>query len=230
MKIRSFLVFTLAITASSQAYAQEAPDRVSGQAASGRFTAGVTGGTLGIGPEITYRVSETIGIRANATFFGFDHEVDSSDVTYDGELKLKSAGVMLDVHPFGGGFRISAGARIGDNKVELSARPTGEVEIGDETYSPQQIGELRGDVSAKDFAPTLTLGWGGGLTPGLKLGVEAGVMFHGTLRVNNLMATGTFANDPGFRDSLLREEAEIEEDIDNYKIYPVLQVSVGYSF
>lgn len=50
----------------------------SAQAAGGGFSVGVTGGTLGIGPEASYRVSEVIAVRANATFFGFSHDVDSS--------------------------------------------------------------------------------------------------------------------------------------------------------
>lgn len=219
MKFPAILLFAVAF--SSPAAAQETASNL---------MIGVTGGTLGIGPEVTYRASETIGVRANATFFGFDHEVDSSDITYDGELDLQSFGLMVDLHPFGGGFRISGGARIGDNKVELSARPMGDVEIGDDIYTAAEIGELSGNVAAKDFAPMLTLGWAGGLTRGIKLGLEAGAMFHGAPRVNDLTATGTLANDPQFRASLMAEEAEIEEDIDNYKIYPVLQLSLGYSF
>ncbi|AKM11238.1 hypothetical protein [Croceicoccus naphthovorans] len=196
----------------------------------GGVMVGVTGGTLGIGPEVTYRMNETIAVRANATFFGYSHDVDSDDVTYDGKLNLQSFGAMIDVHPFGGGFRVSAGARIGDNKVKLKAAPTDDVEIGGTLYTPEEIGELSGEVKAKDFAPMLTLGWAGGLTKGLKLGFEAGAMFHGSPRIDNLTATGILADDPDFMDSLRAEEAEIEDDIDNYKIYPVVQLSVGYRF
>ena len=38
-----------------------------------RFSIGVTGGTLGIGPEIAYRFSETLGVRGNATFLSLSH-------------------------------------------------------------------------------------------------------------------------------------------------------------
>ncbi len=200
------------------------------QDSAGGVSVGVTGGTLGIGPEVAYRMSETIGIRANATFFGFNHDVDSDDVTYNGDLKLRSGGVMIDVHPFGGGFRLSAGARIGNNKVELSATPTANVEIGDVTYTPAQVGVLSGDVKANDFAPTLTLGWGGGLTKGLKVGFEAGAMFQGRPEIDNLSATGTLASNAAFQASLRAEEAEIEEDIDNYKVYPIVQFSIAYRF
>jgi hypothetical protein len=191
---------------------------------------GVTAGTLGIGPEVTWRASPLLGVRANATFLGLGHEIDSSDITYDGDLRLKSGGLMLDLHPFRSGFRLSAGARIGDNRVDLLATPSGSVEIGNDTYTVEQIGTVRGHVAANDFAPVATLGWSGGLTRGLKLGIEGGAMFHGTPRVNDLTVTGPFADNPAVRASLVEEEAEIEADIDGYKVYPVVQLSLGYAF
>lgn len=196
----------------------------------GGFKLGVTGGTLGIGPEASYRLSENLGLRANATFLGFSRDVGSSDVDYNGKLKLNSFGAMLDVHPFGGGFRVSGGARISNNKVRLSATPTASVEIGETTYTPAQIGTLSGNVRANDFAPTLTLGWAGGLSPGLSVGIEAGAMFQGSPEINSLRATGTLATNAAFQASLEAEEREIEDDIDNFKVYPVVQLSVGYRF
>src|SRR5690606_34476538 len=100
----------------------------------GGVSLGVTGGTLGIGPEVGYRISNNFGVRASATFLGISHDVESDDVTYKGDLDLQSFGATIDLHPFGGGFRLSAGARISDNKVKLAATPTGDVEIGDDSY------------------------------------------------------------------------------------------------
>jgi hypothetical protein len=46
------------------------------------FSIGVTGGTLGIGPEIAYRFSETLGVRGNATFLSISHGLNSGDIHY----------------------------------------------------------------------------------------------------------------------------------------------------
>ncbi|WP_347302898.1 hypothetical protein V5740_13015 [Croceibacterium sp. TMG7-5b_MA50] len=219
MRVSALLLFC--VIAASPAAAQDKASRV---------MLGVTGGTLGIGPEVTFRASPVVGVRANATFLGFGHEVDSSDITYDGDLGLKSGGVMLDLHPLRNGFRISGGARIGDNRVDLLATPSRSVQIGNDVYTENQIGTVRGHVAADDFAPVATIGWSGGLTRGVKLGFEAGAMFHGTPRVNDLVVTGPFANNPAVLASLVEEEAEIESDIDGYKVYPVVQVSLGYAF
>ena len=199
------------------------------QSASG-MSVGVTGGTLGIGPEVGFRFSNAVGVRGNATFLGISRDVDSDDINYQGDLKLGSGGLMLDVHPFGGGFTVSAGARINKNKVKLSAHPTGDVEVGDETFTPEEVGTLSGVVKTNSLAPTLTLGWRGGSKRGLSFGVEAGGMFQGSPTINNLHATGTLASDPDFQSNLAREEREIEDDINNFKVYPIVQLSIGFSF
>jgi hypothetical protein len=212
----------VAAGAASPASAQSAPG--------GGVSAGVTGGTLGIGPEVAYRFSNTLGVRANATFLGVSRDVDSDDINYNGDLKLASGGLMLDFHPFGGGFTLSAGARVNGNKVKLSAKPTADVEIDDEIYTPEEVGTLSGSIETNSLAPTLTLGWRGGRARGLSFGIEAGGMFQGSPTINNLRATGMLASDPDFQASLPEEEREVEQDIDNFKVYPILQVSLGYSF
>lgn len=211
------------IASAAPAFAKEQTSQIS---------AGVTGGTLGIGPEVAVRVSPVLGLRANATFFGISHSVDSDDITYDGRLKLGSIGLMADLHPFSGGFRISGGFRLNSNKVNLKANTSQDtiVEVGDTDYSGAAIGTLSGRVKTKKFAPTLTVGYGGGITKGLKFGVEAGAMFQGSPKINNLRASGPIASDPNFKNALAREEQEIEDDIDQYNIYPILQLSLRYAF
>jgi hypothetical protein len=200
------------------------------QDATGGFSAGVTGGTLGIGPEIGYRISKGLGVRANATFFDYNHDTESDGIEYEGNLDLKSFGAMLDVYPFGGGFRLSGGARVNNNRVGLTGTPSGTVEVGDDTFTQAEIGVLTGRVETKDLAPTLTLGWGGGLTKGLKLGIDAGVMFQGSPKVTQLSASGTAGNRPDVLAALADEAAEIEADLEDFDMYPVLQLSVGYRF
>lgn len=223
-------VLIVSVPAHAQSADQPAQEFESQDAPSGGFVAGVTAGSLGFGPEITYRLSDSLGVRANATFFGLNRNVDSDGIEYDGDLKLRSFGAMLDFHPFRGGFRISAGARINSNRVNLSATPTESVEIGDDTYTPAQIGVLSGRVEAKNLAPALTIGYGGGRTPGVKFGIEAGALFQGSPRINGLQTTGTLSTNATFQASLRQEEREIEDDIKQFKVYPIVQISLGYRF
>lgn len=202
------------------------------QAQTSSFSVGVSGGTLGIGPEVTARISPLLGVRGSATFLGFSHSVDGDDIEYDGDLKLSSVGAAVDLHPFENGFRISTGARYNRNRVKLKATPGSaeSVEIGGSTYTGSQIGTLNGTVKVKEFAPTLTLGYGSGLTRGVTFGIDAGVMFEGKPRIRNLRASGPISSDPSFQSALAREEQDIRDDVEKYDIFPIVQLSLGYAF
>lgn len=200
------------------------------QDAGSRFTAALSAGTLGIGPEVGYRASDMFGARVNATFLGFGADFDSDDITYDGKLKLKSYGFMADLYPMGGHFRVSAGARINKNRVRVSATPTTSVEVGETTYTPTQIGTLRGRAEVKDFAPALTLGWSGSNQSGFMFGFDAGVLFQGRVRIREFTSSGTLGSNTRFRADLDEERRELQDDIDDYKVYPIAQFTVGWRF
>jgi hypothetical protein len=192
----------------------------------GRFSLGLTAGALGVGPEVGYRLSPRIGVRGNATFLSLSHGFDSDDIAYHGKVHLKSGGAMLDVYPTGGNFRVSAGARINGNKASVSATPTGPVEVGNVIYTPAQIGRLSGKADVKNLAPALTAGWSHTTASGLVFGVEAGALFQGRIRVKSLTASGGSVA----LGDLQRERAQIQDDLDGYKVYPILQVSLGHAF
>lgn len=212
-----------ALLAAMPAAAQEDDNRST-------FSIGVTAGTLGVGPVVGARLSPTFGVRASATFIDASHDVDVDDINYHGKLKLESYGANLDVYPFGGGFRLSPGFRIDKNRIGLDATPTAAVEVGDTVYTPAQIGTLSGSVKAKDFAPTLTIGYAGGLTKGIKFGFDAGAMFQGSPRITDLKATGSLASDPAFVAELAKEQREIDDEVHKYNVYPILQFSLFYAF
>ena len=65
------LVGAAALLAAAPAYAQ--------QESSG-FQAGVTAGSLGVGPEVGFRASPLFGIRASASFLDVSHDFDVDDI------------------------------------------------------------------------------------------------------------------------------------------------------
>jgi hypothetical protein len=200
------------------------------QNAPSNFSLGVTAGSLGIGPEAGARINSTIGVRANASFLDFDHDFDVNDIDYTGKVKLESYGANIDLYPFDGGFRLSAGFRINRNQANAVATPSSSVTVGDATFTPVQIGTLTGNARTNDVAPTLTVGYAGGLTKGIKFGIDAGAMFQGSPTVGELQSTGRFANDPTFKAQLEKERQDLNNKVDDYKVYPILQLSLFYAF
>lgn len=230
MNFKRFALFTLLIAASSTAV--QAKEDVA------RFKVGITAGTLGVGPEVSYRLSEHIGIRGNVTLLSVSGDINSDGITYESKIKLQSGGVMLDAYPLGGGFRVSGGLRVNGNKASGLASPNSDTSytINGTTYSAADIGNLRAETDIKNLAPALTLGYGGGLSNGLVFGIEAGALFQGSVKIKPLTLTGACAGSspPATCATVVAdldaERRSVNDDIDRYKVYPVLQLSVGYRF
>jgi len=219
-KLCMTMIGCAAVLMANAAQAEEVPNRV---------LIAATGGTLGVGPEVSYRVMNHLGVRANATFLNAYHQVDSGNVGYKGALDLGSYGAMADFYPFAGSFRLSAGARINKNKVKLSATPSGYADVGNSTYAPAQIGTLSGTVTTDNFAPVATIGWGGGLRKGIKLGFDVGVMAQGAPKVMDLAVSSTSVGRVSNSD-LIIEQNKINDKLNKYKLYPVVQISLGFAF
>jgi hypothetical protein len=195
-----------------------------------RWSMGLSGGTLGIGPQVAFRPNAHFGVRANAGFLSVSRDQEVDDIDYDGELDLNSYGAMLDWFPTGGGLRISLGGRVNNTEIELVGRPTTSVTVGNTTYTPQQIGTLSGTVTTDDFAPLLTIGYGGTLAEGFTIGAEIGVLWQGEPEIGDLRSTGLLASTPQLQADIEREEREIEDDLSDYDMWPILQVEFLYRF
>ena len=228
------MLATMMAMVAGSAMAQDAAQAATQGPADGGSTisVAVTAGTLGIGPEAGWRFSDHVGIRGNATFLGFSRDLTVDDNDYDAELKLKSFGAMVDVHPFGGSFRVSGGARINRNRAGLSGDFTrqGSVEIDDVTYSGAQVGILTGRARVKKVAPALTLGWAGSNRRGFTFGFELGALFQGAVRIQEFTASGSLRNDPTFQARLRNERQNVQNDVNDYKVYPIIQSSIGWRF
>lgn len=185
--------------------------------------------TLGLGAEAGYRINEHFAVRGGANFFNLNREFSTDGIEYDGKARLRSFGATADVFPFGGGFRLSGGLRINDNRGDLSAVSMGDVEIGGTTYTAAQVGTLDGRVEFNRVAPYIGIGWEGTIfSPNLYFGADLGVMFQGNPKVS-LTATGAAAS-PQLQADLERERKEVEDKLKPLAFYPVISFSIGYRF
>jgi hypothetical protein len=200
--------------------------------------------TLGYGIEADYVLSDTFSVRVQYNTYSYDDTFDEDGIDYDGELDLQSFGVLLDWHPFGGGFRVSAGGFNVDNKISGEASGEGTYEIGDEEYTVRPGDNLRLNADMKlgdGFKPYLGLGWGHSPANkgGLLLSFDVGVLIQGSPEVA-LDVSGTAedqfgntvdaGNDPTVQAELRKEEKNMEDDLKNFDLYPVVSLGIGWRF
>lgn len=207
-------------------------------ATSASAAVGVTlkAGTLGVGADLTVGIHERVGARVNFNSFNYSIDVNVDEDSNGGgggkitpALKLQTIGALLDVHPFAGGFRISAGLYSNKNKLDLTADTSESVEVNNRDYFLSDIG---GSVSFKSTAPYVGLGYGNaaGKDGHWHFAFDLGVLFQGSPKVS-LHAQ---ANDPRLQKQLdadiAAETLNIEDDIKAFNLWPVLSIGVSYRF
>lgn len=118
------------------------------------------------------------------------------------------------------------------NAVSLRAEPTGPVTIGGQTFTPNEVGRLDGEVEFDKSAPYAGLGWGNAVAKGKGLGFnfELGAVLQGSPEVALTSTGGTLSGNPTLQARLAAEEQEIEDDLDSLKVYPVISFGVSYQF
>lgn len=214
---------------------------VPGLAAAGNL--GIAGkiSTLGYGLEADYVISDKFSVRGQFNTFSYDFDLDEDDIEYDSSLDLSSYGVLLDWHPFGGGFRISAGGFVIDNEIKGKATGVGEYEIGDNTYTVD-IGDTLSASAAitlgDGFKPYLGFGWGHSPANkgGLLLSFDIGVIFQGSpdvdLKVEGTANNGLydFSQDANLQAEVRKEEKALKDDLKDFDLYPVVSFGIGWRF
>ena len=202
-------------------------------AQAGRIGVGAYAGTTGAGAEMTVHLIPFLNLRAGVQGFNYSTSMSPEDVRYDFDMKFVSESLLLDYHPLGGGLRISAGIFYNQDSIDLTAQPTANYRLGGLTVTPEQVGQLVGEIKYKPSSPYVGLGWGNAgdndLLSDLGFQLDLGVLFKGSPDVE-LTSTGTLRNDPDFQLALERERREIEDKLDSYKYYPVIRLGLTYNF
>jgi len=196
---------------------------------------GITGGTLGVGAEIVTSLGHKAKLRLGAHFFGnYSYSSEKSGVPYDLELELRSGLGVLDFHPTGGGFHLSAGALYNKSKVDGVAQPSGTYTIGGVSYTGAEVGTLAAAARfERELVPYVGMGFGNAVGDGkrLSLSLDLGVAFQGGPKVV-LTTTGPISTDARFQADLAREKAELDAELQDsrYKYYPVVALRLDYRF
>jgi hypothetical protein len=203
---------------------------VHAQALSGKL------GTPGFGAEFSYGLSSMFAVRANVNSGSLSRDMTESGITYNGKLKLSSSALLLDLHPFSGTFRITAGLAFNNNKIDVdgSAEPGATIDIGGTTYDATQVGSLKGAIRFDQNNPYLGIGWGSKPRgdSGLFFSADLGAMFQ-TPTATLTGICGPALTAPAcaqLQADIAEEQAELQDAVSSFKIYPVITFGIGYRF
>ena len=192
---------------------------------------GVGGSTLGYQVALSQSLSENVNLKLayHTASQSFDGETDG--VNYDYDFDFESTGILIDWHVFGGGFRLTTGALINDNEIYAQSDISGlTIEVGDTIFTSAEVGRLEGDITFDSYAPYLGLGWGRSIADGFSFVFDLGVVFQGEPTVNLQTMGGTLSNNPLLLDEVGREEQELQDDANDFDIYPVVSLGLFYNF
>ncbi|MDW7730779.1 MAG: hypothetical protein SCJ94_12395 [Bacillota bacterium] len=193
---------------------------------------GVKASTLGAGIEYERQFNEILGMRLGVNYFQIDSDFDVDDINYDASVDLQSASAVADWYPFAGAFRLTGGIMYNGNETDISATPSRPVTIGDLVFTPQMVGTLQGNVTFNKVSPYAGIGWTNGRekSEGLSIAFDIGVLFQGSPDIENYRATGPLAGNPVFEAELEKEVLKIEDELDSYRYYPVVALTLTYRF
>lgn len=221
----SFLVFLLLFVAATPAHAV--------------LGIGVTAkaGTTGVGGDVTVPILDgLLNARLGYNNLSFlNHSEEISGVNYAISTDFNSVPILLDFHPFYGGFRLSGGIYYLKHDIDALAIPGTSIRIGNTVVTAANAGKINADIQfGQDFAPYFGMGWGnaadsGFLPFGIGISLDVGVLYHGDSEVTLSQSGNTAAGTIPAVD-LIREAQSLEDSLNDVQWYPVATIGFHIAF
>jgi hypothetical protein len=203
--------------------------------------------SLGWGFQAARPLPRRSDIRGGFNFYTYNTNVSDDGAIYETDVRLRSVNVQFDKYLLAGLFA-SGGALVwnGNKGEAIVSVPGGQsFTLGNINYTSSAASPVHGDseLTFQKFAPLLSLGYGNLTKKGhFAYTLEAGVAFHGTpqatLSLAGTACTSTIlgqicqdiATSPGIQNDVAAQRQKINDDISDFKYYPILQFSIGYKF
>ena len=208
-------------------------------AATPDFGVAVRAGTPGVGLDLDLGLSPSFGMRVGFAGFNINHSIDTSDVDYDGRLKLRTVTGLLDWYVFSGAFHLTAGVAGNDTKLNVVGQPNQSTyTINGNTYTSSQLGSLTGQLKfGNSVSPYVGFGWGNpaGENGHVHFLFDVGAIYGGTPSVTLTAVCGPAAP-PGSsvcnqaQSDVASEEAKLRHKADILKWYPMVSLGIGVRF
>jgi hypothetical protein len=187
-------------------------------------------GIPGIGVGYAHPVNEYLAVRGDFMTLGQRSRAsEESGISYQGNLKVARAALLLDVFPFSGTFRITGGLAANNYKLDLDASGAGgSLTIGDRNYTTTAGDGINVQVKFPSTTPYLGIGWGHQTGSGWRFSADLGASI-GTAKVTATVR-GNLAKQPDIQANLDKELADLRDGVGKVQAIPQISFGIGYSF
>jgi hypothetical protein len=184
-------------------------------------------GTFGPSGGVTTSLGRVLNVRLDVPYLTYsrsaERRIDDFDLRIDATMRLSMVSAIVDLHPFGNGVRLSAGALYNRSEATFTGRSAGPYTVGSTTYTAEEIGELSGVLRmGEGLKPYAGIGFGNAVSTGKRLGflMDIGVMFSGPPQFT---MTGS-----GMVAPTAEEAAQIQQNLDWARFYPGVSLGISY--
>jgi len=193
----------------------------------------LTAGLSGFGGDLGVNINDYLGLRATVSDFSINRTGNyGTSVGWDARLKLFQAGALLDVYPFAGDFRLSAGVVQDGNKFTLDGRPSGgSYTFNGTSYPASAVGNAAASVDWSKAVPYLGLGWGNlAGSRGWHFTSDFGVLVTGSPNTQLSATCNVSSACANFDANLAAERTKLQNDVHNITFWPVFRLGIGFAF
>lgn len=202
-----------------------------------KFAVGGTIGLSGIGVETTVDLSDSWNLRAGIDgIAGSLEEIKLDDVKYDTDFQGVSGSVFADLYPWKKSFRLSFGAIVSGGRADLEvSAENDELKIGDNVYPADQVLFLGGRTTGSGIAPYFGVGWGNpvGRRKRWTITCDLGLTYRPSTHLILLGELDPSADEDmeaRFREDLRLERERLEDDLNDWRWFPVARVGFSWRF
>ena len=199
------------------------------------FGVGVKAGTLGIGVEGRWSALPWFDVRVGGHAFDYDDNGSQAGINYDAIFALDNyfltGNLRFPLSP----FRVTAGAFSNGNEFQMASQDTqgADINIGGVDFSADDVGTLQSVTSFDSTAPYLGVGYDFEIFGKVGLNLDFGVLWQGEPGVT-LESTGLASAPAAVQAALLpaleAERLELEDEMSDFKAWPVVSLAFVYNF
>ena len=181
-------------------------------------------GTPGLGLGLLKAISSDVNVRLELKGgnLALDGTRDDFDFKYDVDIRLRNVQATIDWFVFSGALHLSSGLMINTGSLSADLTPVKSYTLGGRTYEPAELGSISTVMSFNKLVPYVGLGYGNplGRNNSLSFTIDVGALFPGSPQIK-MTGTGLIA-------PTASQAPDIENDLDSFRIYPVLVFGLNY--